>query len=90
MENFYFKIQQTYNFEPILLTKECMSKIEGINKGKYEYYCGRFIFVYNSKYNLWRVFEKQYDAYLTKIEYLHELQNFWYVMYGEELKFKNE
>jgi hypothetical protein len=82
--------EQIETFEPIPLTKEWMSKIEGIKRNIYRFYCERFVFIYHPKYNLWRVFNKEYDAYLTKVEYLHELQNFWYVMYGEELIIKNE
>ncbi len=78
------------NFEFIPLTKEWMGKIEGMEQTTHRFHCKRFRYVYHPDYNLWRILDKNSLVYITKVEYLHELQNFWYVMYEEELKLKNE
>ena len=82
--------EQIETYEPIPLTKEWMGKIEGMEQTTHRFHCKRFRYVYHPEYKLWRILDKNSLVYLTKIEYLHELQNFWYVMYGEELKLKNE
>jgi hypothetical protein len=46
----------------------------------------RFRFLWKNAYDYWYVIDMHNNTYLTKIEYVHELQNFYMAMNGEELK----
>lgn len=46
----------------------------------------RFKFMYKKGYNYWYVIDRLSLTYLTKIEFVHELQNFMFVMDSVELK----
>ena len=51
-------------------------------------YCeiGRFKLIWKDAYKYWYVVDLETGIYMTKIEFVHEWQNFWSVMNGEELK----
>lgn len=36
-------------------------------------------------YGFWKVVDKETKAYITKVSYVHELQNMYFVLNGEEL-----
>lgn len=36
-------------------------------------------------YGFWKVIDKETKAYITKVSYIHELQNMYFVLNGEEL-----
>lgn len=45
----------------------------------------RFRFIWKEKYKYWYVVDAYSQSYLTKIEFVHELQNFVFVMNSQEL-----
>lgn len=46
----------------------------------------RFRLIYKKQYNYWYVIDKESACYFTKIEFLHEWQNFVFINNGYELK----
>jgi hypothetical protein len=48
----------------------------------------RFLFIWKPEYKYWYVVSAYHKEYLTKIEFLHEYQNFIYCLTGEELILK--
>lgn len=72
---------------PIVLTEETLLKnrfeIKPFSLGlTYD----RFRFIWKPEYKYWYVVDRYSDSYLTKIEYVHELQNFIFVLNGKELE----
>lgn len=49
---------------------------------------GRFLFIWKENYKYWYVIEEYHKKYLTKIEFVHEYQNFIFALTGEELTIK--
>ena len=49
---------------------------------------GSFMLIWKDAYKFWYVIDKQSLCYVTKIEFVHEWQNFVFVMKGKELKIK--
>lgn len=45
----------------------------------------RFIFIWKESYNYWYVVTKESNEYLTKIEFIHEYQNFIFALTQTEL-----
>ena len=73
---------------PVEITEEWLLKFGATKEQDYFIY-GRFKLIYNNTYKFWNVLNREFgDGYLTKIEYVHEWQNFVFVMDGEELKLK--
>lgn len=76
--------------KPILLTEEWLLKFGaeevGIGINVFEY--DRFYLRWLPQYNYWYVTEVQNNAYITKVEYVHEWQNVVFVLNGEELEVK--
>lgn len=82
-------------FNPIPLTEEWLMKFhsgEEIEKsGRFPNEItiyDRFLFIYKSEYKYWYVITAYHKEYLTKIEFVHEYQNFILALTGEELKTK--
>lgn len=76
---------------PIPLTEEWLTKSGGIKTSKnnpmtpYQFVVERFILVYFASYKYWYVTDNDTGTYLTKIEFVHEWQNFYKAMQGVEL-----
>ena len=79
-------------YRPIPLTEELMLKLhykDDIKKSSrfpneitiYD----RFLFIWKPEYKYWYVVTSNHKEYLTKIEFVHEYQNFIFVLTGEEL-----
>lgn len=79
-------------YRPIPLTEEWLVKFHNedeIEKSKrfpnditiYD----RFLFIWKESYKYWYVVSAYHKEYLTKIEFVHEYQNFIYCLTGEEL-----
>lgn len=49
----------------------------------------RFIFIWKESYKYWYVVTKESKEYLTKIEFIHEYQNFIFALNGSELQVGN-
>ncbi len=45
----------------------------------------RFLFIWKPEYKYWYVVTAYHKEYLTKIEFVHEYQNFIYTLMGKEL-----
>jgi len=78
--------------QPIPLTEEWLLRLgselieSGYDEGDvciYEY--SRFRLMWKSLYNYWYIIESTSEEYLTKIEFVHEWQNFVFAMDDEEL-----
>ena len=86
-ESFEFEIN---DIEPIPLIEEWLvkSNAKRINDNFQSYILERFILTWKSAYKYWYVMDSESLTYLTKIEFVHEWQNFYFVMQGEELRFE--
>jgi len=45
----------------------------------------RFKLIWKEGYNYWYVVDDMTDAYITKVEWVHEFQNMYYALNGKEL-----
>lgn len=93
-ENAGYWIEHEGDFicEPIPLTEEWLIKLNGNIKdlGNDIFRIGRFKFIWKHSYKYWYVVDDMTGAYMTKIEFVHEYQNFWYAMNSQELQLKAE
>lgn len=48
----------------------------------------RFRFIWKETYKYWYVIDRYSQSYYTKIEFVHELQNFVFTLNGKELNIK--
>ena len=76
------------NVEPIPLTSDYLKEIGAEearvikdNRPLFKY--DRFNIIYNQKYRFWVVIDYTSSVYITKVEYVHELQNVLFVLNGE-------
>lgn len=86
--NILVHIEKSDNYSPIELTEDILLGIgatKSYNDG--ELHFDRFRLIWKQSFNYWYVISLNEKAYLTKIEYLHEWQNFVFVMNGQELTF---
>ena len=75
-------------YHPIPLTEERLLKMGNAIKGRFpnevDIY-DRFRFIWKESYKYWYVVTIESKEYLTKIEFVHEYQNFIFALTGEEL-----
>lgn len=78
------------DLEGIILTEELLLKCGGeIKPFSLGITLDRFRFLWKEEYKYWYVIASDPGgAYMNKIEFLHELQNFYRVMNGQELGVK--
>ena len=74
-------------YKPILLTEEWLLKF-GCEKAKRGFVIDRFRLTYNEKYKFWYVVDDSTLSYITKVEFVHEWQNVYFVLNGTELTIK--
>lgn len=79
-------------YDPIPLTEEWLLKFHSedeIHKsGRFPNEItvyDRFLLIYKAEYKYWYVVTSHHKEYLTKIEFVHEYQNFIFILTGEEL-----
>jgi hypothetical protein len=74
------------NIEHILLTREILMKLhfDCVKLIGNYYSINRFRLCYNEKYEHWNVYIG--NTFLTKVEFVHEWQNVYFALNGEELK----
>jgi len=73
------------DIEPIPLTEEWLIKLG--SKSFLDFYLyDRFKLTYLSQYKYWYIQDTETNCYMTKIEFVHDWQNFIFVMNSEELK----
>lgn len=76
-----------FDLFPVELSEEILLKCPQTKKdGDAIILMDRFRFVWKPQYKYWYVLTKDYFEYLTKIEFVHELQNFVYPLSGTELE----
>lgn len=83
----YNEYGQYYEFlKPVLLTEEILLKVGfEVKPFSIGLLLDRFRFMWKDEYKYWYVVDRYSGSYFTKIEYVHELQNFIFVMNGQEL-----
>jgi hypothetical protein len=79
------------HLKPIPLTEEWLLKLGAkevrIGTNLFEY--DRFYLRWHPQYKYWYVTEVQNNAYITKVEYVHEWQNAVFALNGQELEVKS-
>tara|TARA_B100001167_G_C16774709_1_gene310526 strand:+ start:274 stop:675 length:402 start_codon:yes stop_codon:yes gene_type:complete len=80
------------SLKPIPLTEKWLKKLSPQVKdfGSNTFGIGRFQFIWKASYKYWYVVDDMSEAYITKIEFVHEYQNFCFVMNGQELKLASD
>jgi hypothetical protein len=80
------------DIEPIPLTVDWLLKFGNATKSYYpneiDVCDNRFTFIWKESYKYWYVVTKESMIFLTKIEFVHEYQNYIFALTGEELKIK--
>jgi len=75
----------TNKLEPIPLTEEILLKCGSTELIKGFHYHDRFNLKWMEAYKYWYVTDIVTGAYITKVEFVHEWQNTWFVLQGQEL-----
>ncbi len=70
-------------FEPIPLTDELLLNVHAVRISLENYVLYNMELRSRAKWNYFSIFVD--NIYLTQIEYLHELQNLYFLIYGTEL-----
>lgn len=78
------KIPRYDMLKPIELTEELLLRVGAEDQDGY-FQHDRFELRYRKEYKFWYVLDLESATYLTKVEYLHEYQNFYKAMNGKEL-----
>lgn len=73
--------------EPIQITEDWLLRLgsKKINTNRITFTISRFKLIWREDYKYWYVVDLVSLTYLTKIEFVHEFQNFIKIMDGEEL-----
>jgi len=71
---------------PIPLTEEWILKFGAEKQTQYQFVHGRFRLIWKPEYKYWYVIHNDTLHYMNKIEFVHEWQNFMFVMGSEELQ----
>lgn len=74
--------------KPIPLTKEWLLKFDAIKIGD-EFIFDRFRLKYRPDYKFYYVTCRETNAYITKVEFVHEWQNVVFALNNQELTLKN-
>lgn len=74
--------------QPVLLTEEWLIKLGAMIIGDNTYTLDRFKLIWKSAYKYWYVVDGHSLTYLTKLDFVHEWQNFYFAMQGKELEIK--
>jgi len=76
--------------EGIELTSEVLLKF-GAFKEKINFFIlSRFKLIWKDKYKYWYIIDRNEETYYTKLEFLHEFQNLYFALNGEELILKKQ
>jgi len=70
---------------PIPLTEEILLKCGHQRKASTVFFADRFKLFWRKEYKYWYVTDRETNTYITKVEFLHEWQNTWFVLQGTEL-----
>jgi len=73
--------------EGVSLTPHWLLKFNAcLNGNNMDFFYERFRLIWKEAYKYWYVIDRDTCAYLTKVEFVHEWQNFIFVMDGKELQ----
>lgn len=72
--------------EGIELTSELLLNFGAFKETTNIFIVSRFKLIWKDKYKYWYVIDRNEETYYTKLEFLHEFQNLYFVLNGEELK----
>ena len=94
---FYAKDKKGENFKsswadinPIPLTEDWLLKFGAKARFEHtEFIYSRFRLIWKEPYKYWYVIDSDSLSYLTKIDFVHEWQNFISILTGEELTYEN-
>lgn len=75
-------------FKPIPLTETELVKLGATELSIGGFKMERFKLNFLKGYGYWYVTDFETGAYLSKIEFVHEWQNFYFVLQGQELTYK--
>ena len=75
------------DYRPIPITEEWLLKL-GAEENEGCFIHDRFTLQHHDVYKFWYVFDVTLMAYITKVEFVHEWQNVYFVLNGQELTFK--
>ena len=83
----YGKCFKFSEVEPIPLTQQWLikSKAYKVSDERPVYVLDRFRLIWKKEYKYWYVIDNVFMTYFTKLEFVHEWQNFYFVLNGEEL-----
>lgn len=81
-------IEEWEGFEPIPLTEQWLLDFGARKRMEGVFVYDRFRLIWKESYKYWYVIDETEAAYLTKIGFVHEWQNFVYAMNTEELTIK--
>lgn len=75
------------SFLSIPLTEEWLLKFHpnALDLSNQIFRVGRFKLIWKFAYNYWYIVDDITGCYMTKLDFVHEWQNFWHIMNGEEL-----
>jgi hypothetical protein len=80
---------------PIFLNKEWLLKFHSVDEIEISVrfpngitIYDRFLLIWKEEYEFWYVVTADHKEYLTKIEFVHEYQNFIFALTGQELELK--
>lgn len=81
-------VNSSYDFiEPIPLTPEILEKC-GFEKGGIYFYFSKFRVVKIANSDNWLILLSNHYQHICRLQHLHQLQNLYYALTGEELNFK--
>ena len=83
----YFESGDDLVLKPIPLTEEWLLKL-GAEENEGCFIHDRFKLQFHDTYKFWYVFDVTLMAYITKVEFVHEWQNVYFALNGEELTVK--
>ena len=78
---------ENHPYSPIPLTEEWLLKL-GAEENEGCFIHDRFKLQHHDVYKFWYVFDVTLMAYITKVEFVHEWQNVYFALNGEELTVK--
>lgn len=72
--------------EGIELTSELLLNFGAFKETTNIFIVSRFKLIWKDKYKYWYVIDRNEETYYTKLEFLHEFQNLYFALTGEEFK----
>lgn len=72
--------------EGIELTSELLLNFGAFKEKINVFIVSRFKLIWKDKYKYWYVIDRNEETYYTKLEFLHEFQNLYFALTGEEFK----